>query len=130
MANNSVRTDYFFKEPRRFPWEIMGMSVPLAGPPHAYICKALVPYIGEEHKGFFKGSPALFELERYGEHSGLAEDIVRHCNRGLEDKISTAKIVLEFLSRNYAFRESFQKKIDKMYLDGVISIPKECEPWA
>lgn len=130
MWRRNVRIDYFFHEFRRFPWEIMGMTIPKVGSIHGYICTALSPYVPHNHREFFKGNPTLFELRRFAkEYGGIAEKIVTYSESYANTKMDTARIVLGFLKDSPEFRADFQKRIDSLYHQGLISIPDEAKPY-
>ena len=127
-----VRIRPLLDDPLRFPWDIMDLTYPVAGPVHSYICYALAKYQPEKQRSFLMGKPALFELRKFaGKYEGsLAKDIIDYVDDIEEGYVfrSTARWVLGFLVTDQEFIADFQSRIDRLYLAGLISIPEECKP--
>lgn len=129
-----LRIGYFFDESRRFPWDVLHTGVPRVGTVHSYLCTMLAPWVDEEWREFMRGLPSLRELRRAAKvQPGLISDIVAYVDQleGLSksERTDVAQEVLDFLARHQGFRKHAQKTLDRLWRQGLISVPKEAEPW-
>jgi len=129
-----LKIGYFFEESRRFPWDVLHTGVPCVGPIHSYLCTILAPWSEDEYREFMKGKPSMRELRRAAMvYEGVLAQIVTYCdnldNLPRSGRKSVSQEVLDFLARNYDFRRHAQKTLDRLWVQGLISVPREVEPW-
>jgi len=117
--------DWFFQNPRHFPWEIMGLDRPMVGPVHSYIARICAKYEQEQGvKNYLSGSPHWGSIERFATQ-GAQEDrhptivaIHQFCSKLYDkskyDRRNTEYEVLSFLEGVQDFRAEFSKML--MYL--------------
>lgn len=131
-----LRIDYLFQDYRRFPWDVLGLTVPKAGPLHSYLCSILADFAPEDWRYFMRGLPSMRELNRaarllQGSGSVITDIQVyteSHSNLRLSERVDVAQEVLDFLSRHKEFRAHTQKTLDRLWRQGLICVPRECEP--
>jgi hypothetical protein len=131
-----LRIDYLFDDYRRFPWDVLGFSVPRVGSVHSYLCEMLAPWAPEDWRAFMAGRPSLRELQRAaGVLQGSGNPIVGiavytdACNSmSASERTDVAQEVLDYLYRHRGFREYVQKTLDRLWLQGLISVPREVRP--
>jgi hypothetical protein len=129
-----LKTDYLFSSYRRFPWDILGLTVPKVGPVHSYLTSILAPWGEDSYREFMRGSPSWREVQRAARVSGsqVLVDIASYCSQLYElrpsDRADVAQEVLNFLFRNSDFRLYVQKTLDRLYLQDLILVPEQVRP--
>jgi len=133
--SEKVNIDPLFKNYMVFPWDIMGLTVPMVGSLTAYLSKITAQYGNHNEQLFLTGFPSLRSLEAFYKkdtENMLAAQIHSYASRKeaarQSERACVADEVLSFL-RNYPpFVNAMQKKFDSLYRQGLILIPEECKP--
>lgn len=131
-----LKIDYLFQNYRRFPWDVLGLTVPKAGPLHSYLCSILADFASDEWREFMRGLPSMRELNRAARLlHGSGHVIVdiqlyteSHSTLMLSERVDVAQEVLDFLSRHKGYRAHAQKTLDRLWRQGLICVPRECLP--
>lgn len=124
----ALRIDHLFDDYRRFPWDVLGLSVPKAGPVHSYLTSILAPWGDDLYKEFMRALPSWREVQRaaLASESQVLTEIVSYCSRLYalrpSERTDVAQEVLDFLFRHGDFRRYVQKTLDRLYLQGLISV--------
>ena len=77
-----IRVEYYLDDYQKFPWDIMDLSVPMAGSVMNYLCFAISKYGADpEHKTFYTGYPTTGELISHAQtyKCQLSLSIVSYC---------------------------------------------------
>ena len=132
-----LKIDHLFEDYRRFPWDVLGLTVPKAGPLHSYLCSILADFAPpDDWRGFMKGLPSMRELNRAARLlHGSGHVIVdiqlyteSHSSLRLSERVDVAQEVLDFLSRHKEYRAHAQKTLDRLWRQGLICVPGRCLP--
>ena len=124
-----INIQYFLNDESKFPWEIMELSRPSYGSVWGYIAEIAAKYLCEyQDARFYSGRPSLTEIRKRAksEKDLLAPQIVSFMDRvnsNSEGK-NVAYWVLEFLKERSVFVEKFQERIEQLYRNKTISVPK------
>lgn len=123
MEESTVYIDYYFRSDR-FPWDILGLTVPRVGNVHSNLCVVMANYDSPQAY-FLRSRPTLRELKRFAEEEGgTAADIYTYSNRFSDSEQSLEKLVLNFLEGNAEFTKMFQKRMNVLWADKRIYVPE------
>jgi hypothetical protein len=125
-----INIDYFLRDSRKFPWNILSTGVPKVGPVHTYLCTMLADFAPEGYREFMKHLPSMRELRRAAgvEPESIMIEIFKYCeqcyNMPASQRPNVAQEVLGFLSSHKGYRKYVQTTLDTKYRAGLISVPK------
>lgn len=128
-----LKIDHLFDDHTRFPWDVVGLTVPKIGSVHSYLCSTLAPWAEPAFQDFMRNTPSRRELARAAKAAGgVIADIFNYCEVIYElpqsERVDTAHEVLGFLARHRGFRDHVQKTLDRLWRQGLISVPRSMEP--
>jgi hypothetical protein len=129
MSDGVIITSYLFDDWSKFPWDYLGMSVPMVGNVHSYLCSVLYREVAPKYQGFMVGNPSWREVKNMARKSNesILGDIVDYCESlytyPKSEKPNTAQQVLDFLRKVPKYKEQVQLKLDSLYSQGLITVP-------
>lgn len=124
-----VDTDYYFSDESKFPWDLLGLTRPLYGPPHSYLATFLAPFAKSAiERKFLESHPTMREISRYvrstDDHPEVCRFILGFCEYLDNERSSVAYKVLRGLGQYKPFVSSAAEHLNRLLRRGEISIPR------
>ena len=137
LNGKTINIDHFLNEhrsPVAFPWDLVGLSRPVAGTLHGYLGRALAPFCKHPiEKNVLAGNPLYSQIQLIAQAMNqadplglsMSEFIVRWCDGADKDKTSRLTLeqkVVSILKNCPEFVANFEKEITRLWISGVINL--------
>ena len=142
MNNYKIYVPSFFENHRAFPWDVLGYTIPKYAGVHSYVCSMIGPLANSIERPLLDHRPSMRELGRLAKAIMAAEakpkdyenplvvnDIHKYCEalyeRPNSERKDVAQEVLDCLRRFEFYQEWVRDRLDYLWRQNLISIPRQ-----